>query len=92
VIGEDTVTDEKKTESNSIEERYPGITEQLNHFKQIKLPSCSHCGSTDTASVQVGIIGRTILLAGLTKKFKLVPNAKDRLGKYYCNTCGKFFD
>jgi hypothetical protein len=86
------MTDEKKTSPNSMEERYPGITEQQNRFQQAELPPCSHCGSTDTARVQVGITGRTILLAGSTKKFKLVPNMKDRLGKYFCNACSKFFD
>ena len=85
------MTDKKKSVSKSTEEQYPGITEQFNHFEQAELPSCPHCGSANTASVQVGIIGRTIMLAGLSKKFKLVPNMKDKQGKYFCNECGKFF-
>jgi hypothetical protein len=57
----------------------------------MELPSCPHCGSGDTASVQVGIIGRTIYIAGSTRKFKLVPNMKDKKGKYFCNDCKKYF-
>jgi RNA polymerase-binding transcription factor DksA len=75
-----------------MERQYPGITEQYLRFEEAKLPSCSHCGSRDTASVQVGIIGRTIYLAGASKKFKLVPNISDQKGKYFCNACNKFFD
>jgi hypothetical protein len=73
-------------------EAYPGVEEQLRRFKEAELPPCPHCGSSDTASVQVGVIGRTIYLAASTKKFKLVPNMKDKLGDYFCNECGKFFD
>ncbi|MDQ3006312.1 MAG: hypothetical protein M3R47_13145 [Chloroflexota bacterium] len=84
--------DETTKTHKSLEEQYPGITEQLNRFEQAKLPSCPNCGSADTASVQVGIVGRTINLSTLTKKFKLVPNMENRLGKYFCNACGNFFD
>ncbi|MFZ1041162.1 MAG: hypothetical protein WCA79_02875 [Anaerolineales bacterium] len=73
-------------------EAYPGIEEQLRRFQEAELPSCPSCGSSDTANVQVGVIGRTVYLAGATKKFKLVPNMKDRLGKFFCNNCGKYFD
>ena len=82
----------KKTNDSSLEDRYPGITEQLRRFEEAELPSCPHCGSDNSASVQVGVIGRTIYLAASTKKFKLVPNMKDKLGKFFCNACGKFFD
>jgi len=75
-----------------MESQYPGITEQYRQFEAAKLPSCSRCGSVDTASVQVGIIGRTIYLAGASKKIKLVPNMSDKKGKYFCNECSKFFD
>ena len=73
-------------------EAYPGVEEQLRRFKEAELPSCPHCGSSDTASVQVGVIGRTIYLAAMTKKFRLVPNMTDKLGKFFCNNCGKYFD
>ncbi len=84
----------ERTKANGIriEDNYPGITEQINRFKEAALPSCPHCGSDNTTSVQVGIIGRTIAIAALTTKFKLVPNIEDRLGKYFCNKCKKFFD
>jgi len=75
-----------------MERQYPGITQQYLSFDEAELPSCSHCESQDTASVQVGIIGRTIHLAGASRKFKLVPNGSDKKGKYFCNECGKFFD
>lgn len=75
-----------------LERDYPGITEQYRHFEEAEPPSCSHCGSDDTASIQVGIIGRTIYLAGASKKIKLVPNMSDKKGKYFCNECSKYFD
>ena len=73
-------------------EAYPGVEEQLRRFQEAELPSCPHCGSNDTASVHVGIIGRTIYLASRTKKFHLVPNMTDRIGKFFCNACKKYFD
>lgn len=69
-----------------MEQNYPGITEQIQRFEGMELPSCPICGSDDTASVQVGIIGRTIHLAGATSKFHLIPNGNDK-GIYYCNVC-----
>ena len=79
-------------EPTSLEERYPGITEQIRRFENAELPPCPHCGSSDTASVQVGIIGRTININAATRKFKLVPNMPDKRGDYFCNKCGKYFD
>ena len=76
----------------SMDEQYPGFSEQSRKFDEAELPSCPHCGSTDTASVKVGVTGRTINLAGATMKFKLVPNAEDRKGEFFCNECEKFFD
>ena len=91
------VSDSKRRENalasmSIMKAQYPDITEQYLSFDEAELPSCSHCGSKDTASVQVGIIGRTIHLAGASRKFKLVPNGSDKKGKYFCNACGKFFD
>lgn len=81
-IDEDTIS--------RIEQKYPGIREQLLQFEGAILPACSRCGSEDTADVQVGVIGRTINLAAATTKFKLIPNGpKD--DTYFCNTCEKFF-
>lgn len=79
-------------EYKNVEERYPGITEQIRHFEEMVLPACPHCGSADTASVQVGFIGRTIHIAASTRKFKLVLNMKDGMGKYFCNQCRRYFD
>ena len=76
----------------NLEEIYPGITEQIRLFVEAELPSCTHCGSEDTASVQVGVVGRAAIIGEATKKVKLVPNAKDKLGTYFCNLCGKYFN
>ena len=67
----------------NMEDSYPDITEQIRRFAEAELPSCPHCGSDNTASVQVGIIGRAITIAASTPKVKLVPNAKDKLGLYF---------
>ena len=86
------MSNKQEDETRHLEEQYPGITKQLNEFKEARLPSCPHCKSVETASVQVGIIGRTMTLAALTKKIKLVPNRGDNEGKFFCNTCKRFFD
>jgi hypothetical protein len=85
-------TEAKRTTGTSLEDRYPGITEQIRRFKEADLPPCPHCGSGDTASVQAGVIGRTMNIAGSTRKFKLVMNMADKKGEYFCNECKKFFD
>lgn len=74
-----------------MEMQHPRITETIRHFEDAKLPACSLCGSTDTASVGCGVIGRTIYLASATTKFKLIPNGP-RPGEYFCNTCEKYFN
>jgi len=73
------------------EKLYPGITETSMRFENAVLPPCSKCGSPDTADVQVGIIGRTIHLAGATTKFHLIPNGP-RPGSNFCNNCEQYFD
>lgn len=78
------------SEVEELERIYPGIATSIQRFEGAELPACTHCGSTDTADVQVGIIGRTICLASSTTKFKLIPNGP-KPGKYFCNTCRKFF-
>lgn len=75
-----------------MEQQHEGIVKSIMRFEEAELPTCSHCGSADTADVQVGIIGRTIYIAGATTKFKLVPNGSDKKGKYFCNECQKFFN
>lgn len=73
-----------------MEARYPGITHTIMHFENAVLPICTYCGSTNTADVQIGIIGYTIYLATATSKFKLIPN-EPRPGRYFCNACKQFF-
>lgn len=75
---------------NSMETSYPGIKKDIYRFEDAKLPTCSSCGSVDTADVQIGIIGRTICICAATTKFKLIPNGP-RPGRYFCNTCNQFF-
>ena len=75
---------------NEMENQYPGITEQIMQFENKALPACSQCGSDDTASVQVGVIGRTIYLATATSKFHLIPN-RNKEPDFYCNRCRRYF-
>ena len=74
-----------------METQYPGITEDINRFESASLPMCIHCNSTDTADVQVGIIGRTIFICAATTKFKLIPNGP-KPGNFWCNSCKRYFD
>lgn len=68
---------------------YPGITRQIWRFENMDLPFCPYCGSENTASVQAGIIGRTIYLNLATTKFHLIPNNFDHY-TLFCNACGKY--
>lgn len=70
---------------------YPGIKETILRFENAILPACTQCGSTDTADVQVGIIGRTIHIGAATTKFKLIANGP-RPGRFFCNSCNRFFN
>lgn len=72
------------------EKDYPGITRQLDEIENRPLPNCFRCGSEDTAVTNVGLVGRTILLASASTKFHLRPNGKP--GEFYCNTCKQYFD
>jgi len=70
--------------------QYPGFRESLLRFDAKIIPPCPSCKSEDTASVTVGVVGRSIAFAVATSKLKLVPN---RRGKedLYCNNCNTFF-
>ena len=84
-----------KVDQNTLDEmerQHPGLVKTIMRFENDELPACPYCASDNTAEVQVGIIGRTIYLASATTKAKLVPNAMNKLGKYFCNQCHKFFD
>ena len=60
-------------------------------FMKMEVPPCTRCGSSTTASVQVGLIGLTIRLAATCSKFKLIPNGP-KPGEWFCNACRRFFD
>lgn len=83
--------DNYKERLEKLEKDYPGITSTILRFENAELPPCVHCESKDTADVQIGIIGRTIAIKSMTKKFFLIPNGPKQ-GKYFCNSCRKFFD
>ncbi len=76
----------------NVEVRSADIADQIRRFDKAELPPCPFCGSKDTASVQVGMVGKAITIAASTTKVKLVPNAKDKLGNYFCNACKKYFN
>lgn len=86
-----TMEDKDKERLDKMERGYPGITSQIRYFEEAELPSCTHCGSNDTANVQIGIIGRTIAIAGMTRKFYLIANGPAP-GKYFCRKCRQYFD
>jgi hypothetical protein len=73
-----------------MENSYPGISEQIRRFDAAKFPACPSCASTDTASVQVGVTGRTINLSAATTKFHLRANG--RPGDYFCTACKSYFN
>lgn len=76
----------------SVELDHPGITEQIWRFENMVMPPCPYCGSGDIASVQVGIIGRTIDIATATTKFHLIANAaRTSYRPYFCLSCRKYF-
>jgi hypothetical protein len=79
------------TALDHMEQQYPGIKEMILKFEAVHLPACVHCASSNTAKVQVGIIGRTITIAAATTKLKLIPNGP-RPGDYFCNACKAFFN
>ena len=81
----------KREDYDAYEKLYPGIIKTIMHFENAVLPACSKCGSTNTADVNVRIIGLTIHIAGATTKFHLIPNGP-RPGMYFCNNCKQYFD
>jgi hypothetical protein len=69
---------------DQMENAYPGIAEQIRQFNAAEFLACPHCASPDTASVQVGVIGRTINLCAATTKFHLRANGSP--GDYISGT------
>ena len=73
-----------------MERMYPGFKCRVQKFENLDLPACANCESGDTASVQVGLTGRTINFAASTTRIKLMANGP-KPGEYYCNQCKEFF-
>ncbi|MEN9666060.1 MAG: hypothetical protein RLZZ326_2423 [Planctomycetota bacterium] len=68
------------------------VYEKLHRrFTEMEVPRCTFCGGTDTASVQVGVIGLTIRLVATCRKFKLIGNGP-KPGEWFCHGCESFFD
>lgn len=79
-----------KERLDEIEADYPGFLESLATFESLDLPPCEYCGSSNTAAVQAGLVGRTFWLARATTKFCLTPSGSDE-GSLWCHTCGRHF-
>ena len=65
--------------------------EQYQRFMRLEVPPCPRCGTSNTASVQVGVIGLTIRLAATCPKFKLMSSGP-KPGDWFCNPCSRFFN
>jgi hypothetical protein len=73
-----------------MEVHYPGILKMLVEWELLDIPPCPHCGSQDTADVQVGFVGYTMYLTSATTKFHMIMNGPKE-GQYFCNACRKYF-
>ncbi|MBT4723583.1 MAG: hypothetical protein HN617_16960 [Planctomycetaceae bacterium] len=76
-----------------VEANYAGVRESIERYEAMDIPACPSCSSDDTALIQVGLIGRTMAIAGGTTKFKLIPNrSKPKWNKmYFCRACEETF-
>ncbi|MDB4365755.1 hypothetical protein N9Z08_02390 [Pirellulales bacterium] len=63
----------------------------LKQYNEMDVPQCVHCTSTDTASVECGIIRLTMALSANCRKFKLIGNGP-KPAEWYCNSCKLFFN
>ncbi len=70
---------------------YEVYEEMLEQYNAMDVPQCIHCESTDTASVECGVIRLTMSLSATCRKFKLVGNGP-KPAEWYCNSCEKFFN
>jgi hypothetical protein len=68
---------------------YPGLADDLARYRSLSVPPCCHCGSHSVKKVETGIIGRTVTLAALTGKIRLVTGTKH--GAFYCDACESYF-
>jgi len=73
-----------------VDAQRPGFREMVESWDAMELPSCTSCGSADTAKVSAGLVGRSIHLAGATTKIRLLPNGHP--ADYYCNQCKQYFN
>lgn len=72
------------------ERQHPGILKTIRNIEEIAVPDCPSCGSHRVATVGVGIVGRSILLAGATDRFPLIPNGPVP-ASFWCRGCRSFF-
>ena len=80
-----------KKQIEGLEQDYKGITEQIEGFDNEESPACPKCGSTHTALVQVGFLGRLNAIAAGTSKVAIVMNPP-KPGKYKCRECKTYYN
>ena len=80
-----------RTQIEALEERYEGITDWITRFEKEVVYACPKCGSTDTALVQVGVVGRLLAIAAATSKVAIVLNGP-KPGKYKCHVCRTYYN
>jgi hypothetical protein len=71
------------------EQHHPGIRQTIDYYEALDLPPCPGRGSSDTAAVSAGIVGRSIHVGAATTKMHLLPNGIPE--DYYCNACERYF-
>ena len=76
-----------------VETNYAGVRESIEYYEAMDIPTCPSCASDDTALIQVGLIGRTMTIAGGTTKFKLIPYRREPKWKkkFFCRACEETF-
>lgn len=72
------------------EKQYPGIRETVAYYEAQTVPDCGYCGSSDTAKVSAGLVGRSVTVAAATTRIHLRPNGPNP-APLYCNACGRYF-
>lgn len=72
------------------EAQYPGLRQQLAALEAMPRHPCAYCGDTDTAMLIVGVTGRTMSLAALTDRVKLVAY-REEPGERWCRICARPF-
>ena len=75
----------------SMEKQYPGITRVILVLDERRLPRCPACGSRNTAAVSPLLGPRSQHIALATSQVHLSAG-EDMPARYFCHTCGKYFD